>query len=309
MPYQKHNRYISKEQFADGTTIDGSRIDTALQDVQELVNSIPKGDLKNRYTQTQFVMGWSPAKTYAANESDTSLPWTQAVNDVAQLATVTGGNPAPPDAYQNPQRAKGYAALGINPLAAESGAGKKNGAQYIWSVPIHFGKSVIIKSLKVFFCLDTESGALYPYNNLYAFTDGNTPEGAPDANTRDVSVQLLVDRPVAYGSEDRKLNQIIANKTNFKVNAADINQTVAAPTSDMFPSPYPGGNLSGQYFDLTVNEPIPAESRVRVAIIIPRYTAYSVSDETPYITSHWTATPWLQQYYSATLTVLEELER
>ena len=114
---------------------------------------------------------------------------------------------------------------------------------------------------------------------------------------------------MAYGSEDRKLNQIIANKTNFKVNAADINQTVAAPTSDMFPSPYPGGNLSGQYFDLTVNEPIPAESRVRVAIIIPRYTAYSVSDETPYITSHWTATPWLQQYYSATLTVLEELER
>lgn len=304
MPYQKHNRYVSDEQFADGTTIDGSRMDNAMQDVQEIVNSVPKGDIKNRYTQTQFVMGWSPAKTYAANATDTSLPWMQAVNDAAQLATITGGVVAGPDPYQNPQRAKGYATLGIDPTRQEIGAPapveSRNGAQYIWMTPIHFGKSVIIQSLKVFFCLDTNAGALYPYNNTYLFT--TPPEGGAAGVTSDVSIQILLDRPKAYGSEDRKLNQVIANKVGFVVADARINQAAGAPGATMFPNPYPGGNLDGKFFDITINEPLPKGSRVRVCIVIPDYEATATA-------STWTAQPWMRQYYSATLTVLEELER
>ena len=300
MPYQKHNRYISKEQFADGTTIDGSRMDAAMQDVQNLVNAVPKGDIRNRYTQTQFVMGWSPSLAYAANSADTSLPWMQAMNDEAQLATVTGANPARPDEYQNPQRVKGYATLGIDPTRQEATAGPINGAQYIWMTPLHFNKSVIIQSLKVFFMLDTNAGALYPYNNTYEFT--TPPSGGAAGPTSDVSIQMIVDRPKAYGSEDRKLNQVIANKVDFVVAAASINQTVAAPTADMFPNPYPGGNVSGKYFEVTVNQPIPQKSRLRAAIVIPDYEATSAA-------ATWTAQPWLKQYYSVSLTCLEEIER
>jgi hypothetical protein len=300
MPYRKHSRYITNEQFADGTTIDGSRIDSALQDVQEVVNSIPKGDLKNRYTQTQFVMGWSPSRHYLPNQADTSLPWMQAMNDDAQLATVTGGLSTPPESYQNPQRAKGYATIGIDPLTQEATAGRINGAQYIWSTPIHFSKSVIVQSLKVFFMLDTIAAPLAPYHNSYTFA--TAPEGAVAGPTSDVSVQMIIDRPKAYGSEDRKLNQVLANKVGFNVVNAKINAATNAPTADMFPNPYPGGNLDGKYFNVTVNEPIPSGSRLRIAIVIPDYEATSAS-------SSWGSTPWLGQYYSVTLTVLEELER
>ena len=300
MPYKKHNRYITDEQFSDGTTIDGSRIDTALGDVQGLVNSIPRGDLDNRYTQTQYVMGWSPAKLNVANQFDTSLPWVQAMNDDAQLATLTGGTPNPPDPYQNPQRAKGYATLGISPVAQESALGLINGAQYIWTTPIHFGSSVIVKSLEVFFMLDSIVGPLNPYGNGYVFTA--PPPGAPDNLSRDVTVGLIVDRPKAYGSEDRRLNQIAAVRSNFVIDSAIINHTVAAPTSDMFPTSYPGGDLKGKYFELEVNEPLPEDSRVRVCVAIPSYVSL------PAVTSSWDPHPWLGQYYSVVLTVLEELE-
>ena len=300
MPYQKHNRYISKEQFSEETTIDGSRMDNAMQDVQDLVNAIPKGDLKNRYTQTQFVMGWSPAKTYAANSVDTSLPWMKAKNSENQIAYLTGSSKDTPDAFQNPARAKGYATDGIAPPAIETAG---TGAQYIWMTPIHFNKSVIIKSLKLFFMLDTNAGALYPFNNTYQF-GVSAPEGfAPNQKTTDLSVQMIVDRPVAYGSEVRLLNQVVGNKVKFVIDDAKINQTTAAPTSDMFPNPYPGGNLHGKYFDVTVNQPLPVESRLRICVVIPDYEAHTA------ITSTWGATPWLKQYYSGTLTVLEEVER
>ena len=153
----------------------------------------------------------------------------------------------------------------------------------------------------MFFLIDGNSGSgLYPYQNSFLISyDG----GSTTQSSTDVSLQILVDRPEGYGSEDRRLNQVIANKVNFQVKNASINQTVAAPSTDMFPNPYPGGNLSGKYFDVTINEPIPTGSRIRVCVIIPDYTG------SPDIVDSWGSYPWLEQYYSATLTVLEELER
>ena len=306
MPYQKHNRYISNEQFSDGTTIDGSRIDNALQDVQNLVNAVPKGDLENRYTQTQFVMGWSPANTWRQNEADTGLPWLNAVNSDLDLATVTGGTPGPPESYQNPQRAKGYVVRGVSPALPESFIEDYSGKQYIWTTPIHFNKRVFIQSLKLLLLTDSNSGSgLYPYQNNFLISYG----GAGAIPSKDLSVQIIVDRPVGYGSEDRRLSQVLANKTGFEIAYSKVNQTVAAPTADMFPDPYPGGNLKGAYCDVTINEPIPSGSRIRVCVIIPDY-----GSQIPAIVSGWDSgsgadKPWLSQYYSSTLTVLEELER
>jgi hypothetical protein len=306
MPYQKHNRYISDEQFSDETTIDGSRMDNAMQDVQDLVNSIPKGDLENRYTQTQFVMGWSPSNTWRQNEADTGLPWLNAVNSDLDLATVTGGTPGPPESYQNPQRAKGYATRAISPALPESFIESYAGKQYIWATPIHFNKSVIIQSLKLFLLTDSNSGSgLYPYQNSFGITYDS---GATTENAKDLSVQIIVDRPAGYGSEDRRLNQVLANKQGFEIANSKINQTVAAPTADMFPDPYPGGNLKGAYCDVTVNEPIPSGSRIRVCVIIPDYSGL-VGIASGWDSASGAEKPWLAQYYSATLTVLEELER
>jgi hypothetical protein len=309
MPYRKHNRYITNEQFADGTTIDGSRIDNALQEVQDHVNSIPLGDLGSRYTQTQFVLGWAPASRIVANQADTRLPWAQAMNSDDQLATVTGGVAAPPESYQNPQRIKGYATPGIVPTDKEIAPAAPipgNGAQYIWTTPIHFGKPVILKSLELFFMTDDVTVSINPYANTYQFT--TRPEGYPIDATEGVTIQVLADRPKAYGSEDRKNNQIVANKTDFVVVDARMNAVVAAPTVDMFPTPWPGGNMDGKYFQLDMNEPIPQKTRIRIAVCIPDYTN-SDAVSTWEVNPSGNAAPWLRQYYSMTLTVLEELER
>ena len=53
-------RRLTDEQFADGTSIDGDRIDRALEDVVRHVNDIPPRDIERRFVQTQFVSGQIP---------------------------------------------------------------------------------------------------------------------------------------------------------------------------------------------------------------------------------------------------------
>lgn len=59
MAYKKHPREITDQQFSTGTTIDGSRIDDAMSDAVDRVNDVPKSDIATRWTQTQYVMGFS----------------------------------------------------------------------------------------------------------------------------------------------------------------------------------------------------------------------------------------------------------
>jgi hypothetical protein len=69
--HKKSNRTITDEQFSDGTTIDGSRLDQGLQDSVDYFNEVPKGAASTRMMQTQHVFGYQPAMY-------TSMPWTGA---------------------------------------------------------------------------------------------------------------------------------------------------------------------------------------------------------------------------------------
>lgn len=60
MSYKKHPRVVTDEQFSDGTTIDGNRLDRAVQDVQDRINNVPYGDLKSRWVPITYVCGWQP---------------------------------------------------------------------------------------------------------------------------------------------------------------------------------------------------------------------------------------------------------
>ena len=59
--HKKSLRTLTDEQFSDGTTVDGSRIDDALEEAVEHFNSIPEGDVSTRFTKTQYVFGYQPA--------------------------------------------------------------------------------------------------------------------------------------------------------------------------------------------------------------------------------------------------------
>jgi len=58
MPSQPPNRKITEEQFVDGSTIDGTRIDKALSDTIGKLNSIPKANLKQMMVPRMFYSGW-----------------------------------------------------------------------------------------------------------------------------------------------------------------------------------------------------------------------------------------------------------
>ena len=64
--HKKSLRHITDEQFSEKTTVDGSRIDKALAESVDHVNSIPAGDVLSRYTETKFVFGYRPNRDYDA---------------------------------------------------------------------------------------------------------------------------------------------------------------------------------------------------------------------------------------------------
>lgn len=64
MPYEKANRDLTDEQFSEGTTIDGSRIDKAIEDIIDTQNSIPNKNTEALWTPTTYVMCFAPARPF-----------------------------------------------------------------------------------------------------------------------------------------------------------------------------------------------------------------------------------------------------
>ena len=117
--HKKSTRIVTEEQFSDETTIDGDRLDKAYQDLTDRVNNIPKGDIRTRFTQQQYVFGYSPHGfpfgTYFAGtpghtdlelyiRSQTRFPWTFITNNQHTTAATQprGPDPIPCLIYTNP---------------------------------------------------------------------------------------------------------------------------------------------------------------------------------------------------------------
>jgi hypothetical protein len=63
MAQTKHTRILTDEQFATSTTVDGSRIDRAMEDTIARFNDLEPADLKTRFIPVEYVMGWMPEDT------------------------------------------------------------------------------------------------------------------------------------------------------------------------------------------------------------------------------------------------------
>ena len=64
--HKKGIREITDQQFSEGTTIDGNRIDEALEDVEDRVNNVRKGDISTRFVPNKISFGYLPCR-YVAN--------------------------------------------------------------------------------------------------------------------------------------------------------------------------------------------------------------------------------------------------
>ena len=61
MAYRKANRHLTEEQFSEGTTIDGSRIDKAIDDIMDNHNNIQTGDMEARWMPNTITANWQPS--------------------------------------------------------------------------------------------------------------------------------------------------------------------------------------------------------------------------------------------------------
>ena len=340
MTYRKHPRHMTDEQFADGTTIDGSRIDKAMSDIVDHANNIPKGDMGRRFVQTQYVAGWQPwsAATGAAVTWDMHhMPWLPTIN------WPTGGVPASalfpgsvvgstPDTIKNKHRFKGTNIPGIDAMITDStettfDEDAITGIQWAWSRSFHFTSPVILHDIALHLHADRSILGVEPYRNTFEYTSassGGPPPGfEPGDGAHDLCVLLDIAHP--FTPEDTQMRSVVVLSRGFNIPNSAFSQlplgvlSTTAPTyADMYPTFRGGpdndstetvGGVMHRLHDLNI--PLPARSRARLAVVIPQYDKAAV-DSTwgTYSASAGDKLylrPWSTQSYSATLTVLEEV--
>jgi hypothetical protein len=341
MTYRKHPRHITNQQFADGTTIDGSRIDDAMRDVVEHVNEIPKGDLARRFVQTQYVAGWQPISPYNGAETH-HMPWLPTINwppsNTAATNIFSGSvvGSAPENPIKNRHRFKGVFVVGVhNDITTDDstdlGTGKITALQWAWSRRFKFTSPAILHDIAIHMHTDRASGAHEPYRNDFEYDgpQGELPPGelAGDA-ARDLAILIDVAHP--FTPEDTQMRSVVYLARGFGAADSAFSKLPLPPLSsggaftytDMFPTFRGGANndncetvggIMHRAHDLNI--PIPERSRVRVAVVIPQYQQLITksswgeavaSPGTPSLRQMYES-PWGTQSYSATLTVLEEI--
>ena len=292
MTWRKHPRHLTDEQFADETTIDGNRLDTAMADIVRRFNAVEKGDIATRFVQTQYVAGWSPQTTAA----DHHWPWLQGVNFLS--GTQVAG--ALPSTIANQYRTKGYQTPGMDVLSLATGY------IYTWSTSYYFHKPGVLTDLVILMQTDAVGATSREYTNTFKY--GSTPpEGfAEHDGNKDICVSVSADSP--FSPEDRAQNNVLVHRAAFDMarewtNGIRFNGTI----TDMEPADPPWadadqGGIWGMCLPLRdLNVPIPRDTRLRIDIVIPKYGAATDGG--------WgDANPWAKQRMDMTLTVLEEIE-
>jgi hypothetical protein len=294
MAFKDHPRHITDEQFSQETTIDGSRIDSAMEDIVSHVNNIPKGDIETRYVQTQFVAGWAPNKFGAAELH--KMPWLDSINKDGDMAGE------PPLRYQNPLRLKSCDAPGMNraqvsPLTDDSG---------IWMTPINFGSPVIVQEIHVICCNDTVAVPRSTgFDEDFLYAASAPPNFSVGNRSEDLAIVMDIDHP--FAPEDRAQNSIELSRNRFQFSGSSFTaiswpaeSAEGSSWNDMRPKAFPGGGPGG--FSVVMDDlniPLAAGSRARLSIQIPTGGRA--------FTNPWGARPASATYWSVTLTCLEEI--
>ena len=310
MAYRDHNRHMTDEQFAEGTTIDGDRLDTAMRQVAEGFNKVPKGDIGTRFVPNTYVLGYSPPLDpvrFAGSTLTHHWPWLDHANDAQTLE----GNA--PDDYLNRLREKGYETPGIvSPPDPTAGRPATGGTHWIWTTSLAFHKPVVVRKLHVSLEVDhTSLGASAWFLNTFSHGVTPPPNLTGGADAQDFAISMHVaDLSMA---EDRQFDSQEILRRAFRLHRETIWQldTATPGTVRQWPlSPnfndltveYPGLSPAGAWIEMDVNVPIHADSRIHFGLIMPEYDGVTVG------TVPWGVNPWYCQYYHVSMTVLEEVE-
>jgi hypothetical protein len=251
----KSSRTITKQQFSDGTTIDGNRLDEAMGDIQRRFNSIPKGDIKERWLQRQIVLGFWPAQPYEdSGDFVSNYPFVRSYNELKHMQGPLGElnvaeieeNDPTDYVIRNPYRVKGI--KGRNTDETTDGIVKTYTSTYIFPRPIRLDGLCIISHRDTIGFQDFFRELLDEY----------------------WSVVVSLDHP--YATENRLFNQKLIAKNFFGLGIKNDKYTIPiAVSTDMLPAYelYIGDTteVQGTFVRMDdLNIPIPQNARMRMMI-------------------------------------------
>jgi len=320
----KPNRRLTKEQFAENTTIDGSRIEFMQDEMVDRFNNLENIDIKRRFTQTNYVFGYLPPINWREDPAMTQsyisscAPWMKARNDNYYETNAT------PEGWQlttslttpslgeetNKYRIKGNRRVNTN--NDNHFFPNQTHNSYILSNTFYFGKPVIIDA--VAFTMITDA---ILYQNDWAYGVNGPARTFNDMYIDCVMIDIAVDNP--YVPENKSLTNLVYKKNNYQVDADFYQYDLIAanpPISDMEPpilASDPRKSVPTGYWaqEQNLNINIPEKSRVTININIPFHDNLDFSSgffngESTLDNYKWNE--WEGQAYSGCLTVLEEIE-
>ncbi len=251
MAWKANPRTITKEQFSEGTTIDGNRIDNAMDDVVERVNSVPYGDLRKRWVPITYVAGWTPQSpaTLEMSSGDTAesdkgeiagthhWPWMRVLNTNSEVVSGTLGALATDDLrFSNPYRLKGAQAPGVFPygrsVAAETSYTPSLdpvGEQFAWTRSWFIERPSILSAIDLILEVDHVSAPRATYLNSFVYGDVPPTGYAADSNDRGLVITAAVDSE--FAREDRNMADVEVLRRRFQINNDKVSPLPLAKTS------------------------------------------------------------------------------
>jgi len=258
-------RKITDNQFSDKTTIDSNRLDEAIDDVTERINNVQKGDIKQRFIESQLVSSWMVCRGYGSldEEGHAGIKYQYPFSGVLQnenfapwlrIANTTNDEVDGKD-VTNPYRIKGA----FNPYFAVNGTIdnreevwdglQRNSTQYVWtqSHQQEGDKSSILNAVNFQMIFDGRytsnahlPAVVYGDEFQYSWVDVDaagfldSSEYAVGLPLKDMHVVVDVDFPL--DAEERKLNSKLVGRHLFRVDAEMIS-FYQIPTDDVLGGP------------------------------------------------------------------------
>lgn len=292
-------RELTKTVFAEGNTIDGARVDKALNDVVTGLNALEPRHLAHYTKARQVVWGWEPFPEayqdadYDPNSDDLSFrglgPFAPLING------ATGPNPVQPT---NPIRIKGCEVEGLKTFPVLGNLYDR----LVWSVKIGNANPTLLTDVAWLLQTDDNQdptlGGSPPYTNTFQYDFAVGPYAEHDF-VRDF--QLVVEVASHYAPESSIRNAIVSRKYDIPASGCRIitERVVVANYHDMLPA-FTGGVIGGLWIKAdNIAIPIPENGRCKISLVLPYYS------DAKYTT--WKKTPVVKQAYSGSASFLDSI--
>ena len=302
--HKKSLRHTTDEQFSEGTTVDGNRLDRAMAEITDHYNDIPAGDLLTRFVETKYVFGYRANREYLGSKAVDGTyyyahhwPWVPIANNrftTGSENAATGNGHV--EEWQNPYLVKGVAldeasvtnAGRVVPTVSNPGWG------FDWNASIGNTQGRRDNTDGSFTSPTggPDNGYQYAWTTAYNFTGPvivddlmiNLVNGADSATTTaarapfsvggaargswPVSIVIMVDDFVTREKRENASIELAAHKYDLSSLKWDPAGHAAGYT-DMAPIHHDGLMQGRSWRWRDLNIPVPAGARVRLMVTLP----------------------------------------